>query len=159
MNDRWKGGAIFHEVYRALTARPDVGLILFGNASDKLPSVKSFGTVKDERLMPLIYNAADVFLSTATAESFGQTLMEASACGTPAVALNVGGVADVIEHDSTGILVDEISSIALLEKVDVLVKSPRLRQEFGVRARAKIESQFTLEHQGRSWADCIEKLC
>ena len=159
VNDRWKGGAIFHEVYRALTARPDVGLILFGNASDKLPSVKSFGTVKDERLMPLIYNAADVFLSTATAESFGQTLMEASACGTPAVALNVGGVADVIEHDSTGILVDEISSIALLEKVDVLVKSPRLRQEFGVRARAKIESQFTLEHQGRSWADCIEKLC
>src|SRR5262249_53066264 len=70
VEDQWKGGPVFDAVYRALRERNDVALVLFGRASERLRSARSLGLIEDERLMPLIFNVADIFVSTATAESF-----------------------------------------------------------------------------------------
>ena len=50
----------------------------------------------------------DIFVSTATAESFGQSLLEASACVVPVVAFDVGAVGEVVVDDETGLLVKEL---------------------------------------------------
>jgi glycosyltransferase involved in cell wall biosynthesis len=159
INDRWKGGPIFKAVHGALCDRSDVGLVLFGRASETLSSARSFGFVRDEGMMALIMNCADLFISTATAESFGQTLLEASACGVPSVALRVGGVEDVIDHGRTGLLVDKQSATDILKAVDELIANPRLRTELGKNARAKVERDFTLACQAEAWVDCLAKLC
>src|SRR5262249_55026910 len=103
--NKWKGGPLFHGVYKALSERDDVAIILFGQGSESLTSLKSFGFVRDERLMPFIYGAADIFISTAIGESFGQSLLEASACARPVIALDVGGVRDIVDHEGSGMLV------------------------------------------------------
>jgi glycosyltransferase involved in cell wall biosynthesis len=158
IDNQWKGGPIFESVYRALRTREDVGLILFGRASDRLPSTRSFGLVHDERLMPFLYNAADIYVTTATEESFGQTLLEASACGVPVVAFGVGGITDIIAQEESGSLVDPPSVPALLAAVERLVENRSLREQMGRNGRACVEKSFTLVHQGRSWNECLVRL-
>ena len=109
--------------------------------------------------MALIMNCADIFVSTATAESFGQTLLEAAACAVPCVALHVGGVGDVIEHGRTGLLIESHSAADVVKAVDELIANPGLRLELGKNARLKVEREFTLERQAEAWVDCLAKLC
>jgi glycosyltransferase involved in cell wall biosynthesis len=159
MRDPYKGGPLFKELHRALSARDDVAVILFGLASEQLTSARSFGLVRDEGLMPFIYSCADIFVSTSTAESFGQTLLEASACGVPVVALSVGGVKDAVVDGETGLLVDTHDANSLLASVDRLIADPAMRERLGRAGRARVEQHFTLEHQADAWIDCLERLC
>jgi len=57
--------------------------------------------------MAQIYNAADVFLSTATGEGWGLPIHEAMACGIPVVVPNFGGyMEDLVEARVTGFSYD-----------------------------------------------------
>jgi Glycosyl transferases group 1 len=157
VSDRWKGGAIFEGVLEALTGRHDVHVVLFGHASTRFRAAKSFGFVSDERLMALILSTADIFVSTAIAESFGQTLLEASACGFATVALDVGGVRDIVVHEETGLLVREQSVAAVLGAVDQLIKDQQKREGFGRAGRRRVEEHFTLIRQAEAWCDCLAR--
>ena len=86
-----------------------IGIVLLGNRlSDDSCNldIYSVGKLHDEYSLALLYNAVDVYVSPTMAESFGMTLIEAQACGTPVVAFNVGGVPDTMEHKLTGYLAE-----------------------------------------------------
>jgi glycosyltransferase involved in cell wall biosynthesis len=159
VHNQWKGGPLFHGLHKALLARSDLDLVLFGRSSETLDCKKSFGLVMDERKMPLILNAADIFVSTATAESFGQSLLEASACAVPVVAFDVGGVGDVVIHGETGILVQEQSVDNLLKAIDRLIANPSEREALGRAGRTRVLNGFTLIHQADAWVDCLKRIC
>ena len=55
---------------------------------------------------------SDVFLSTATRESFGLAALEARAVGLPVVAVRDSAVSDFIAHEESGLLVDDDSEFA-----------------------------------------------
>ena len=158
IRDRWKGGPLFHALRQMLLARNDVALVIVGEASERFPSARSFGRVDDERFMPFILNAADLYVSAATEEAFGQMLLEASACAVPVVAYDVGGVKDVVVHQETGVLVGRKTADDLMAGVESLVSDPGLRERLGRNARARVERQFTLTHQADAWIACLEKL-
>jgi glycosyltransferase involved in cell wall biosynthesis len=158
MRDSYKGGPLLEELHRALIAREDVAVILFGQSSERMTATKAFGLVRDERLMPFIYSAADIFVSASTAESFGQTLLEASACGVPVVAFDVGGVRDAVVDGETGMLVDPRGNEKLLTAVDRLIVDPETRERLGRAGRARVERHFTLERQADAWIDCLKRL-
>jgi glycosyltransferase involved in cell wall biosynthesis len=142
-----------------LETREDVALILFGRASEGLSPARSFGLVESERLMPFVFNAADLYVTTAIEEAFGQTLLEASACGVPVVAFNVGGINDVVVHEETGLVVDRVAAPDLLAAIERLVGDAGLREKLGRNGRARVESQFTLAHQAAAWDNCLARLC
>jgi D-inositol-3-phosphate glycosyltransferase len=52
------------------------------------------------------YRAADVVVMPSRSESFGLVALEASACGIPVVAANVGGLRSLVDHGRTGYLVE-----------------------------------------------------
>lgn len=56
-------------------------------------------------LLSTYYRAADACLVPSWAESFGLVALEASACGTPVVAADVGGLAALVESGTNGALV------------------------------------------------------
>jgi glycosyltransferase involved in cell wall biosynthesis len=158
IRDRWKGGPLFETVCKVLQAREDVALILFGRASERLSAERSFGLVESERLMPFVFNSADLYVTTATEETFGQTLLEASACGVPVVAFNVGGIKDVVVHEETGLLVDRVSAPDLLDAIKRLIENAELREKLGRNGRARVDSLFTLAHQAEAWKNCLARL-
>ena len=156
--NKWKGGDLFREIHRRLQGRDDVSVFLFGQSSTLLKSIKSFGLVDDERLMPFILNSADIFIGTATEEAFGQTLLEASACGVPVAAFDRGGVSDVVVDGETGLLVKDLSADALYNAVDRLLCDAALRDRLGRNARKRVETHFTLAKQADAWIDHLATL-
>lgn len=156
--NKWKGGNLFREIHDRLEGRSDVSLLLFGQSSDLLRSKRSFGLVADERLMPLILSSADIFVGTATEEAFGQTLLEASACGLPVVAFDRGGVSDIVVSEETGLLVKNLDASELEAAVNRLLADSSLRDTLGRNGRKRVESRFTLARQADAWADYLARL-
>jgi glycosyltransferase involved in cell wall biosynthesis len=60
-----------------------------------------FGGV-GEHLMPLLYNAADVFLTPSLQDNLPNTIAEAMSCGTPCVGFDMGGIPEMIDHRENG---------------------------------------------------------
>jgi glycosyltransferase involved in cell wall biosynthesis len=84
---------------------------------------------------------------TSQSEGMPVSLMEAAACGVPAVAPSVGGIPELIEDGETGFVTvpnDAASTAAAL--ATVLTDRPR-RSRMGVAARARAVSRFSAARQ------------
>jgi glycosyltransferase involved in cell wall biosynthesis len=136
----------------------NVVFLLFGAESTRAKGVTSTGLLRDFRKMPLLYNAADVFLGTALEEAFGQTLCEASACALPIVAFNVGGVPEVARHNVNARLVNECNMSGILSDLNYFMNNPYERERFGLAGRKLVESEFTLQRQGERWMEYLRML-
>jgi glycosyltransferase involved in cell wall biosynthesis len=66
--------------------------------------------------LAILYNAADLFVSTSWGEGFGLTLAEAIACGTPVVAQNVSSITEVVGPG--GVLVEPLTTITVTSGED-----------------------------------------
>ncbi len=67
--------------------------------------------------------AADVTLVPSRAESFGLVALESSACGTPVVASDVGGLTTLIDEGVTGYLLPERDASAWADAVERILDS------------------------------------
>lgn len=81
--------------------------------------VRLLGEVPHAQLAEL-YSAADVFVLMSEREGWANVLLEAMACGTPALATNVGGNGEIVASPAAGLLLRERSSAALADAVQAL---------------------------------------
>jgi glycosyltransferase involved in cell wall biosynthesis len=88
-----------------------------------------------------VYAAADLVLLTSDNEGMPVSLIEAALAGVPAVATNVGSVAEVVQHEVTGILTSTDHQ-ALARAVIRMLVDEQLRREMGARARLWASAQF-----------------
>jgi glycosyltransferase involved in cell wall biosynthesis len=86
------------------------GLLSFGRPADEAlrGSVRvpwhEFGFVDDDAQKRTLFSAMDCFVIPSRAEAFGQTAIEAMACGTPVVGSAVGGIVEALDEGRTGLL-------------------------------------------------------
>ena len=80
-------------------------------------------------------------------ESFGLVAIEAMAAGAPVVALKVGGLAEVIEHEKSGYLIehDGTEVATFISYLTGILRSSKLRSELSQGARLAFEKRFTSE--------------
>jgi glycosyltransferase involved in cell wall biosynthesis len=81
-----------------------------------------------------MYRAMHFLLIPARTDTLGLNLLEAAACGTPAVALSGTAAADLISHYGSGVVVDDFDE-GLFRSLRDVVRSDRFAQ-MRVRARA-----------------------
>ena len=148
---------LFEEMRSALIRRSDVGLILYGPESHLMKSTRSFGPVP-QALMPLIFSAADIFVSTNVAETIGDATCEAMACGLPVVAMRAGPIEDLIVDGQTGLLVGPPMAAGLLTCVQRLQADAELRRTMGEAGRRRVEERFTLRRLAQAWSDALPLL-
>lgn len=96
--------------------------------------VTFLGFVPDEDL-PDLYRAADVFALPSTGEGFGIVFIEAMACGTPAIGLDVGGALDALTPFGNAVAQDafETTLVGMLHgpEPDRVKLSENVRARFG----------------------------
>lgn len=78
----------------------------------------------EHRRLPDVYRAADVLLVPSRTESFGLVALEASACGTPVVATDVGGLRTAVWHEHTGLLVPGADPAAFADALQRILVDP-----------------------------------
>jgi glycosyltransferase involved in cell wall biosynthesis len=111
--------------------------------------------------LPDVLRACDLFaLTTEPPESFGIVLIEALACGLPAVATDYPGVRAVIDEGETGYLVPAGDSGAVAEAFDRLVAAgPSGREQLGAEGRARCERRWAwpalLDRMDDAYAEAI----
>lgn len=94
------------------------------------------------RDIPDICSASDVFMFMSLQEGLPVALMEAMACGLPAVCTNIRGNTDLIENGVTGFLADNTPE-ATAEAIQKMKSDPALRESLAANALERIK-QFDL---------------
>ena len=87
--------------------------------------------------------ALDVLALTSAREPFGRVLIEAMASGTPVVAVNEGGPAEIVTDGVTGRLVPADAG-ALADALAALLSDPALRARYGAAGRTHVLSTYGL---------------
>ena len=64
------------------------------------------------------YNAADMIVVPSLEDNLPNTIMEAMACGTPAVGFATGGIPEMIDHKHNGFVSELKSSDSLAEGIN-----------------------------------------
>jgi glycosyltransferase involved in cell wall biosynthesis len=101
----------------------------------------------DEREVARHYQAADLYLHPARADTFPTTVVEALACGLPVVATAVGGIPEQITESQTGHLTPPGDAAAFADAILALLRSPDRLRHMAASALAAARQRFDLQAQ------------
>jgi glycosyltransferase involved in cell wall biosynthesis len=113
--------------------------------------VEMHGYVDDERKAEL-YARAWVNLTASQSEGWSLTVMESALCGTPSVALAVGGLSESIVDGQTGYLAADASQ--LTGRTAEIVGDPALRDRMGQAARERALT-FSWDRSAQAYLDVL----
>jgi glycosyltransferase involved in cell wall biosynthesis len=160
-----KGAGYLLQAWRRL-ALPNAELILAGELRPEMhgllqtyadSTVRTTGFLQLKELLR-IYRDSDLFAFPSVNEGFAQVLLEAMACGLPVVATEISGAKDCITDGKEGLIVPERDVDRLAEAILQCYQKRDETQSMGRAARAKIESEFTLDHYNQRIIALYNKL-
>jgi glycosyltransferase involved in cell wall biosynthesis len=99
--------------------------------------VRFLGAQSRERVLELL-RAADALVLSSAWENFPHTVVEALAVGTPVLATDAGGVAEVVEHERNGLLVPAGDAEALAAAIRRYFAEEGLRERLRVQAAPSV---------------------
>ncbi len=100
----------------------------------------------NRRDIPQVLSKLDLLvMPSVTQEAFGRVIVEAQACGVPVIASKVGGVVEIIDDDSSGLLVSAKDYDELAAAILKVLKNSNLACRFAQEGRKKVEEKFSLE--------------
>jgi len=101
------------------------------------PLVDFIGEIGDAEKPEFLSGALGLLLPIDWPEPFGLVMIEAMACGTPVIAYNRGSVAEIIDEELTGFVVeDETGAVAAVGRLSGLSR-PAIRRQFEARFTAR----------------------
>ncbi|TDE04575.1 glycosyltransferase [Flavobacterium hiemivividum] len=133
-----KGFVFLKKAFEQLEMQ-NVVLCAIGNKNSELESVNNIielGPIYDERLMSIVYSAADVFVIPSLMDNLPNTVLESLMCGTPVIGFPVGGIVDMVQHGENGMLTKDISVKSLLESLQEFLKSDSVFDSSQIRINA-----------------------
>jgi glycosyltransferase involved in cell wall biosynthesis len=107
------------------------------NLQDK---IKFFGKLPNQQL-PDFYASADLFVAPSIIDTKGDTegqgvmLLEAMASGLPIISTNIGGITEIVEDGSNGILVSQQNTEELKNTIEKLLNNSNVRTTLSNNAR------------------------
>ena len=100
--------------------------------------------------------AADIVALPSLQEGLGVAALEAMAAGRPVVASRVGGLAEAVVHEETGLLVPPGDPTALAAALARLARDPDLRARLGVAGHARVLARYTATRMAEGTLACYE---
>ena len=95
--------------------------------------------------VPELMRGLHCFVLPSLAEGISNTILEAMASGLPVIATHVGGNADLVNRDHTGLLVPANDAEAMAQALARLAAAPQAAAAMGQAGRAKAEARFSMQ--------------
>ena len=127
-------------------------------ASAQLPGRVRFVGKIPRNDMSRFYSAGDIFAFPGFRETLGMVFLEAQSCGLPVVACANGGIPEVVQDGTTGILAPMNTMGPFVEAMDLLLKDEELRRNMGKSARVYVRDRHDLEKNYRDMEEELEIL-
>ena len=108
--------------------------------------------------LPSFFAASDVIVLASVREQFGQVLVEAMACGLPAIAVDSHGPKEIVEHGSTGWLVEADDVEGLAAAMIEAVNQPDERRRRGREAHDDVRERYAWPALAEEVADVYETI-
>ena len=107
------------------------------------------------------WQRATVAVLTSDNEGMPVSLMEAAACGVPAVATAVGGVPELVQDGMTGLLTPPGDPAALASALERMLQDRQFRAKLSLAARQRAEAMFSVHRQADQllglWSEILEQ--
>jgi glycosyltransferase involved in cell wall biosynthesis len=139
------GGSLNQQIYKIITD---------GNALDK---VHFAGQIPYYDL-PAFYASADIYLSASHTDGSSVSLMEAMACGLPAIVSNIPGNLEWIEHAVHGFVFVDCETDQLAEAMLTCLISPESLPMMGNAARERAIERADWEKNKANMLSIYEKV-
>lgn len=135
-----KGLDVLLEARRRMRHRPP--LVLIGTPRHDTPPIRDPGVVvvrnvPSPQVIASLLRASVAIVPSVWQEPLGLVAVEAMVAGCPVVASDVGGLRDVVQHGSTGLVVPPGDPGALAAALDDLLDDPGLRRRMGEAGRVR----------------------
>ena len=144
---------------RVLEQHPNARFLLAGNGEERArltalrdrlrlgDRVEFLGHVDD---VPSLLAASDILCHPSLAEGLPNAIVEAMASGAPVIASDVGGIAEAVEHERTGLLIPPHDVPSIAAALGRLLESPALRERLATNGRQVARERFDLRAKPRA---------
>jgi len=160
-SNKRKGFGLLLQALARMHELPNLFLLSIGKkvsgVDPSLPHL-AVGELSHDRLLSLVYSAADLFVIPSLQDNQPSTVLEALACGIPVVGFNTGGIAEMVRQDVTGALVPVGDVKGLQAALSSLLTDEPRRVALGAAARQLAWSDYRQEVQVRRYVELYTEL-
>ena len=158
---RWKGQHIFLEAAAQVRRQfPEtkfqiIGSAMFGEESyeQEIRSLSRGLALEDcveftgfRNDVPRLVDKLEILVhASTTGEPFGQVITEAMLAAKPVIATRGGGVPEIVQHGTTGLLVPMGDAGAMADAICAILSNPDLARAMGKAGRERALQHFTVE--------------
>ncbi len=139
-------GALVNEVeiFKDNHANVDLVILAVGGGMLRSDAVTVFqtGLLHDLNEIALAYVAMDAFVSLSLTENFPLTVVEAAFAGVPAIALDAGGISEIVKNGETGLVISDPSEFQ--NALEIVVSNRKLREYMSTNSKAFAAEEFSL---------------
>lgn len=114
------------------------------------------GKVAQDALVHFYSNATALLFPSLAPETFGLSIVEAFACGTPAIVRDAGGSREIIDATGGGVVYNNDEE--LLSALHRMARDDDWRSALALRARAGFERYYTQAHHIESYLDRVRTI-
>lgn len=160
-DSRRKGFALLLQAL-SLAARsvPNLSLASLGHNKPTLQAEVPWlhlGSLSNDRFLSMVYSLADLFVICSLEDNLPNTVLEAMACGVPAVGVGVGGIPDMIRDGVNGLTVPA-DPIALSGAICDLLDATAKREQMSAMCRRIAVEEYSVEIQAERYCEVYKSL-
>ena len=120
--------------------------------------IKFLGFIPDSEVVDL-FLIADVLVIPSIYEPFGIVALEGMAAGVPVIATNVGGLAEIIDHDQTGVLVSVENPNSIAWGVNKVISNPEYSRWLIQNAKKKVRNLYSWSGVAKKTIKIYDEIC
>nr|WP_241697619.1 glycosyltransferase family 4 protein [Mariprofundus sp. NF] len=104
------------------------------------------------------FAAADLFCLPSYREGFGSVVIEAAACGIPAIGSRIYGLSDAIRDGETGLLFEAGNIDELTQAITMMTTNSEMRHSMGEAALQRARDDFPTKRLVQAWLNYYDGL-
>ena len=121
------------------------------------PNIHYLGKLDKQNVLERVKKASFLVMASTWYEGLPMVLVEAFACGTPALVPNLGGMGEVVKDKVTGLHLEPGNSSDLSKKAEWLFEHPEAQKKFSINARNEYLDRYTPEQNYEMLMDIYQQ--